>query len=626
MARPGTVLSVLKLSLVFALAPGVARAANTSAIPEMHAGPAVFHAAAPKAAAAVPSLDFTATQARLPGSARHALPALSADERALLDSRDARPGSGARQKKPAVRVGIVRPVPGGVGFHGLAPAGVAGALPLGGGVLERATDGSGSGSGRWIWTASFSSDGAQALRLHVGDAWLPPGSRVFLYGPQGEVFGPYAFDGGTRPEGFWSNTVFASKAILRVEVAGADPARLALARLSIDTLVHIEHPWVATVHPVSASAGPAGAPQVRLKSDTCFVDATCVAPSDFPNIDAASHAVAQLNFVDTDGSFICSGGLLNTTTSNMVPYLLTANHCFSTQSAATSLEAFFDYKRASCNGLEPPPNGFPSTLGSTLLATSKTSDFTFLQLSEDPPDDSVFLGWTTGDYAHVDSTVLYRISHPDGRPQFFSKHQIEADPSAICSGFDQGNFIYEQDIEGGTGGGSSGSLALLADLSVVGQELGACGVNTDDDCDRTNLTIDGAFRVTFPSVSTWLAPAAPSTCVPNGTTLCLHGGRFQVTANWTKTTGEHGSGTGVVLTDDSAYFWFFNPDNVEMIVKALDACAIAPNKFWVFAGGLTNVAVRMTVVDTHTGAVEIYDNPLGTAFAPLQDTKAFACP
>jgi hypothetical protein len=34
----------------------------------------------------------------------------------------------------------------------------------------------------------------------------------------------------------------------------------------------------------------------------------------------------------------------------------------------------------------------------------------------------------------------------------------------------------------------------------------------------------------------------------------------------------------------------------------------------------------MTVVDTHTGAVEIYDNPLGVAFAPLQDTKAFACP
>jgi hypothetical protein len=598
--------------------------------PELRAGPAVFH---PKKAekAVVPALDFVVTQASLPASARHALPALSASERALLLSPDTRPGNGARMKKPALRVGIVRPLPGVAGFRGLAA--VAGSQSFGGGWLEHSPD------GRWIWTASFSSEGAQGLRVHFSDAWLPPGSRVFLYGPRGEVFGPYAFDGGTRPEGFWTNTVFASTAILRVEVAAAEPSRLALARLTIDSLVHIESPWVATVNPEAASASAssssaatsaAGAPQVRFKSDACFVDATCIDSSEFPNIDGLRHAVAQLNFTEPDGDFICTGSLLNTTTSNMVPYLLTANHCFSTQAAATSLEAFFNYKTPSCGAAAPPEATFASTLGSTLLATSLTSDFTFVQLSEAPPDDSVFLGWTTADYSHLDGTVIYRISHPNGDPQFYSRHQIEGSPAAICDDghgrvFDQGDFLYEMDLKGGTGGGSSGSAAVLADLSVVGQELGGCGVNFNDDCDRSNATIDGAFRVTFPSVSTWLAPASPSTCVPSATTLCLHGGRFQVTADWTKMTGEHGSGTGVVLTDDSAYFWFFSPDNVEMIVKALDACAIA-QKFWVFAGGLTNVAVRMTVVDTHTGAVEIYDNPLGTAFAPLQDTKAFACP
>ncbi len=260
MARPGTVLSVLTVSLM--LAPGRAPAAAAAdGIPEMHAGPAVFHAAAPKAAAAVPSLDFAATQARLPGSARHALPGLSADERAHLLSRDARPSDGARPKKPAVRVGIVRPLPGAVGFHGLTQAGVAGALPLGGGWLEPAA----ATGGGWIWTASFSSEGAQALRVHVADAFLPAGSRVFLYGPRGEVFGPYAFDGGTRPEGFWTNTVFASSAILRVEIAAADPARLALARFSIASLVHIEHPWVASVNPAAARRRRASGPaQVRL--------------------------------------------------------------------------------------------------------------------------------------------------------------------------------------------------------------------------------------------------------------------------------------------------------------------------------------------------------------------------
>ncbi|MEP6769608.1 MAG: hypothetical protein ABJC61_13125 [Acidobacteriota bacterium] len=50
-------------------------------------------------------------------------------------------------------------------------------------------------------------------------------------------------------------------------------------------------------------------------------------------------------------------------------------------------------------------------------------------------------------------------------------------------------------------------------------------------------------------------------------------------------------------------------------------------RWWVFAGGLTNVEVTLTVSDLHTGAVRTYRNPLGTAFQPLQDTAAFAtCP
>lgn len=579
---------------------------------ELHVGPAVFHALKAKAAAAVPSLDFAATQARLPGAARHALPRLSTSERALLQSRDARKGSGLRAKRPAVRVGVVRALPVEAGFHGLGAD--TGARALGGGWLERAA------SGRWTWTTSFASDGAQAMRLHIRNALLPSGSRVFLYGADGGSFGPYVFDAGTRPEGFWTHTVFASQAVLRVELGDADAAGLAMARLAVDAIVHLEHPWVASVR----ARGPAGA--LTPQSDTCFVDVSCVDPSEFPNVDQASHAVGQLNFVDTDGAFICSGGLLNTTTSSMVPYLLTANHCFSTQSAATSLEVFWDYKTPSCGAAEPPEFGFPSTMGSTLLASSETSDFTLVQLSEDPPDGSVFLGWTTGDYAHVDGTQTYRISYPGARTQFFSRHQIQASPDVACDGYPLGNFIYSHDEHGGTGGGSSGSPSYLASLEVVGQELGACGTNIDDDCDRdNNLTVDGAFRVSFPSISSWLAPAAPSPCVPSASTLCLHGGRFQVTAHWTKTTGEQGEGTGVPLTADSAYFWFFAPSNVELVVKVLDACSIS-SRFWVFAGGLTDVAVRMTVVDTQTGAVEIYDNPPGVPFAPLQDTKAFACP
>jgi hypothetical protein len=115
-------------------------------------------------------------------------------------------------------------------------------------------------------------------------------------------------------------------------------------------------------------------------------------------------------------------------------------------------------------------------------------------------------------------------------------------------------------------------------------------------------------------------------CVQGATTLCLAGGRFKVEAAYETPTGAAGQAHVVQLTDDSGYLWFFNAANVEAVVKVLDACALG-GKYWVFAGGLTNVRTTVTVTDTQTGAVKTYSNPQSTAFLPIQDTAAFAtCP
>jgi len=115
-------------------------------------------------------------------------------------------------------------------------------------------------------------------------------------------------------------------------------------------------------------------------------------------------------------------------------------------------------------------------------------------------------------------------------------------------------------------------------------------------------------------------------CVEDSTTLCLSNDRFQVTVDWATSQGTSGQGQAVELTPDTGYFWFFDVANVEMVVKVLDACSFA-DRFWVFAGGLTNVEVEMTVVDTETNATKLYTNPQLTPFQPIQDTDAFAtCP
>jgi hypothetical protein len=116
-----------------------------------------------------------------------------------------------------------------------------------------------------------------------------------------------------------------------------------------------------------------------------------------------------------------------------------------------------------------------------------------------------------------------------------------------------------------------------------------------------------------------------ASCTPDPTTLCLNNGRFQVKTRWTTPQGQTGSGQAVTLTGDTGYFWFFSSNNVEMVTKVVAGCPLN-TRYWVFAGGLTNVDVVMTVTDVQTGAVRTYTNPQGTAFAPIQDTAAFNCP
>ncbi|HEV3076086.1 MAG TPA: hypothetical protein VHB47_16825 [Thermoanaerobaculia bacterium] len=124
-----------------------------------------------------------------------------------------------------------------------------------------------------------------------------------------------------------------------------------------------------------------------------------------------------------------------------------------------------------------------------------------------------------------------------------------------------------------------------------------------------------------------LTRAAPVPCVPGPTALCLGGGggRFKVEAAWA--TGQaSGAGQSVSLTPDTGAFSFFAASNLELLVKVLDGCALNANH-WVFAGGLTDVQVTLRVTDSQSGNVEIYTNPGGIPFPPLQDTGAFpTCP
>jgi lysyl endopeptidase len=464
-------------------------------------------------------------------------------------------------------------------------------------------------AGGLVWAAEVRAEASSRLRLHLSDVQLPPGTRIWVYGEGTAEEVSVAAEDILHEGEIWTPSVAGPAIRLEVRLPenGLDGARF-----TVDQVLELFE--------LDAEGAPRDAALQPKGLDTsCIQDAACFGTAQLATLDIQKKAVALLEFVDGGQGFLCSGALLNDTdAATTIPYLLTAHHCFDTQASASTLEAFFDFIDQSCNGSAPSQASVPRTNGATLLATGAASDFTFVRLSSLPAGRGL-LGSTNE--AVTDGAVLHRISHPLGQPMRYTRSEMDAGP-LTCSDIPRTRFIYSFNNLGGTFGGSSGSALTRADGRVVGQLLGSCGFNPEEGCDPSNDDVDGALAFTWPAISAWLTPPNPDACTPGPSTLCLNGDRFKVEATFQTVGGLPGTAQAVELTEETGYLWFFAATNVEVVIKILDACTFN-QRFWVYAGGLTDVQVVITVTDTETGAVKTYTNPQSTKFQPITDSSAF---
>ncbi len=166
---------------------------------------------------------------------------------------------------------------------------------------------------------------------------------------------------------------------------------------------------------------------------------------------------------------------------------------------------------------------------------------------------------------------------------------------------------------GSVSGGSGGAILL-------GLEPGAGYVF------RVRAVRGGAFS-DYSNEARVTTPTLPSPCLPTSQTLCLRDGRFRVRVQWKAPDGSAGTGQVMpVAAGDSGLFWFFSPDNLELLVKVLDACD-ENGHYWVFTGPATQIQYLLTVTDTLTGRTRTYFQPQGAAAQGLSDSQAFGdCP
>ena len=110
-----------------------------------------------------------------------------------------------------------------------------------------------------------------------------------------------------------------------------------------------------------------------------------------------------------------------------------------------------------------------------------------------------------------------------------------------------------------------------------------------------------------------------------GAPITVREARFSLDVDWRQFTGQAGRGRLVRSpSSDSTLFWFFSPDNWELMVKVLDGCDFNGH-YWVLGAASTTVEYDLTVTDTELGTEWTFHNDLGVASPAFADTEAFPC-
>ena len=107
--------------------------------------------------------------------------------------------------------------------------------------------------------------------------------------------------------------------------------------------------------------------------------------------------------------------------------------------------------------------------------------------------------------------------------------------------------------------------------------------------------------------------------------LCLGEGRFAATVDFFDPRGRGWTAARTkAFSRDTGFFTFFDETNVEVMVKVLDACGVNGH-YWVFAGGATDLGIRLTVLDKATGLSAPYETVAGRPFRAITNLRAFSC-
>jgi PKD repeat protein len=240
------------------------------------------------------------------------------------------------------------------------------------------------------WCIKVVSAGATSLNFTFDKYLVPPGAQLFIYNQDRSIkMGPYTCRENKDDYTFATTLFPGSEAILEY----VEPFDVTFpGELHISVITH----GYRGFNEFTKAFGDAG---------SCQLNASCPEGAGWEN------QIKSICMIVVGGNGICTGTLINNTSNDGTPYVLTANHC--TMGTTISTWVFwFNWQSSTCTNPISFP-GFNAITGASLKAKYTSSDFCLVQMNSKPPSsyDVYYSGWNRTNVL-PDSGMA--IHHPSG--------------------------------------------------------------------------------------------------------------------------------------------------------------------------------------------------------------------
>lgn len=323
---------------------------------------------------------------------------------------------------------------------------------------------------------------ALGIILTYSNFFIPEGNKLFIYNKdKSQVLGAYT--NITNPDGgsFSTEIVYGDELTLEYVEYNNIPANIRISSVG--------YGYQGIVNYTKLADEPEG----FNRASYCQVNINCTEGADWQT---EKRSVTRIYALIGSIWYRSTGSLINNTSNDKDPLLLTAAHCIKDRGIIadmSSIQFYFNYEFSGCVNEKKVPEGYKTMVGANILVLTPLqggSDGALLRLNDHIPDDYdvYFNGWDISEQISKSGVVIH---HPSGDVKKISTYNTpirsntytDSDGAAMNNAHWAVQYTETLNGFGSTEKGSSGSPLFNQEKLVIGTLTGG---NTS--CSNTSGT------------------------------------------------------------------------------------------------------------------------------------------